>query len=179
MESRFVISGIYSLPFTGNRLKEGWQISLLEQTQAGNPLNFRTSVSGFTGNATLRPNVTGPVQAGFSPSTNGAATSVQYIANPSVFVNQGNAFGNLGRNAIIGPGFSNLDFALAKDTKITERFTLQFRADAFDALNQTNFANPTAIVGSSTLGIITAGTRYAAGDFGTSRQIQLSAKLKF
>jgi hypothetical protein len=178
-KSRFVISGIYSLPFTGNRLKEGWQISLLEQTQAGNPLNFRTSVSGFTGNATLRPNVTGPVQAGFSPSTNGAATSVQYIANPSVFVNQGNAFGNLGRNAIIGPGFSNLDFALAKDTKITERFTLQFRADAFDALNQTNFANPTAIVGSSTLGIITAGTRYAAGDFGTSRQIQLSAKLKF
>jgi hypothetical protein len=96
-----------------------------------------------------------------------------------VFVNQGNAFGNLGRNAIIGPGFSNLDFALAKNTKITERFTLQFRADAFDALNQTNFANPVLTVGSTTLGIITAGTRFAAGDFGTSRQIQLSAKLKF
>jgi hypothetical protein len=46
-------------------------------------------------------------------------------------------------------------------------------------LNQTNFGNPTLTVGSSTLGIITSGTRYAAGDFGTSRQMQMSAKLIF
>jgi hypothetical protein len=116
---------------------------------------------------------------GFSPATNGAATSVQYIQNPSVFVNQGNAFRTLGRNVIIGPGFSNQDFALSKRTRITDRFTLQFRADAFDALSQTNFANPTMTVGSSTLGIITGGTRFAAGDFGTSRQLQLSAKILF
>ena len=179
VKSRFVINGVYNFPFSGNRLKDGWQFSLLEQTQTGNPLNFRTSVSGFTGNANLRPNVTGPVQVGFAPATNGAATSIQYIQNPSVFVNQGNAFGNLGRNVIIGPGFSNLDFALTKNTKIKERATLQIRADAFDALNQTNFNNPVTTVGSATLGIITAGTRFAAGDFGTSRQIQLSAKLLF
>jgi hypothetical protein len=179
VKSRFVVSGVYDFPFTGNRLKDGWRLSLFEQTQTGQPLNFHTSVSGFTGNANLRPSVTGPVQVGFAPATNGAATSIQYILNPSVFVNQGNAFGNLGRNVIIGPGFSNLDFALTKNTKINERATIQLRADAFDALNQTNFGNPVTTIGSATLGIITGGTRFAAGDFGTSRQIQLSAKLLF
>jgi hypothetical protein len=178
-KSRFVISGVYTLPFTGNRLKDGWQVSLIEQTQTGNPLNFHTSTSGFTGNANLRPNVSGPVMVGFAPATNGSATAIQYVDNPGVFVNQGNAFGTLGRNVIIGPGFSNVDIALTKNTKLTERFTLQIRADVFDALNQTNFNNPTTTVGSSTLGIITGGTRFAAGDFGTSRQIQLSAKVLF
>jgi hypothetical protein len=178
-KSRFVISGIYDLPFTGNRLKEGWQFSMFEQTQTGNPLNFHTSVSGFTGNANLRPNVTGSVITGFAPATTLSAINVQYVDNPSVFVNQGNAFGNLGRNVIIGPGFSNLDFALTKNSKIKEGYTLQIRAEAFDVLNQTNFGNPTTTVGSATLGIITGGTRFAAGDFGTSRQIQLSAKLLF
>jgi hypothetical protein len=178
-KSRFVVSGIYTLPFKGNRLKEGWQISLLEQTQTGNPLNFHTSTSGFTGNANLRPNVSGPVIAAFGPAISGAATSIQYIENPSVFVNQGNAFGDLGRNVIIGPGFSNLDFAITKGLRINERFNMQIRADAFDSLNQTNFGNPTTTIGSASTGIISSGTRFAAGDFGTSRQIQLSAKLLF
>src|ERR1017187_9789622 len=41
----------------GNRFKEGWEISLIEQAQAGNPLNFHTSSTAFTGSANLRPNV--------------------------------------------------------------------------------------------------------------------------
>jgi hypothetical protein len=114
-----------------------------------------------------------------SPATTGSAVNIQYVQNPSVLVNQGNAFGNLGGNVVIGPGWSNLDLALAKNTRITERLTLQFRADAFYFLNQANFGNPTTTVGSSTLGIITSGTRYAADDFGTSRQMQMSAKLIF
>jgi len=177
--SRITMSGIYQLPFKGNRLKDGWQLSLVETTQTGNPLNFHTSLSSFTGNALLRPDVTGPVITGFSPATNGSATSIQYIRNPSVFVNQGAAFGDLGRNAVTGPGWSDLDLALTKNTRINERFSLQFRADAFDSLNQTNFTNPGTTIGSSTLGIITGGTRFAAGDFGTSRQFQMSMKLIF
>jgi len=70
---------------------------------------------------------------------------------------------------------------------------MQIRFDAFDSLNQVNFNNPTTSLptpaggagspfvptSSSTFGVITAGTRYAPGDFGTSRQIQLSMKLIF
>jgi outer membrane receptor protein involved in Fe transport len=177
--NRIVISGIYEVPLKGNRFKEGWELSLIEQAQNGNPLNFHTSVSAFTGSANLRPSVTGPVQVGFMPATNGSATSVTYVDNPSVFLPATNAFGNLGRNVIIGPGFSNLDFALVKNTRIRERLNLQARVDAFDLLNQTNFTNPGTTVGSSTFGLITAGTRFPAGDGGTSRQFQLSMKLIF
>jgi hypothetical protein len=177
--SRLTVSGVYELPFRGNRLKEGWQISFIGQTQTGNPLTFKTSTSAFTGNANLRPNVSGPVLTGFFPSTNGSPTSIGYVQNPSVFVNQGNAFGNLGRNVVIGPGFTNLDIAFVKNTRIDERFRLQVRAEAFDMPNRANFTNPITTIGSSSTGLITGGTRYAAGDFGTSRQIQLSMKLLF
>jgi hypothetical protein len=176
---RVVVNGVYQLPFSGNRLKEGWQISLIETAQTGSPLLFRTSNTAFTGSALLRPNVTGPVITGFSPATNGSATSVTYIQNPTVFVNPGNAFGNLGRNAITGPGFFNLDLSLVKNTKITETFKLQARVDAFDLFNQVNFANPVLTIGSATTGLITSGTRFPAGDGGTSRQLQLSMKLIF
>ena len=175
---RIVISGVYTVPFKGNRLKEGWEISLIEQSQSGNPINFRTTVTSFTGSALLRPNVTGQVITGFAPASNGSATSVSYIQNPTVF-KAVNGFGNLGRNTIIGPGFSNFDFAIVKNTRVRERLNFQIRADAFDVLNQTNFTQPVATVGSSTLGLITGGTRFPAGDGGTSRQLQLAMKLIF
>jgi hypothetical protein len=176
---RIVLNGVYALPFKGNRIKEGWEISLIEQTQTGNPLTFRTSNTAFTGSANLRPNVTGPVLTGFSPATNGSASTITYIQNPSVFVNQGNAFGNLGRNAVTGPGFSNLDFALVKNTRINENLRVQARVDAFDLFNQVNFGNPVLTIPSSTTGLITSGTRFPAGDGGTSRQLQISMKLIF
>jgi len=177
-EHRFVLNGLYDLPFHGNRLKEGWELSLIEQMQTGNPINFHTSNTAFTGLGTLRPNVTGPVQTGYSAATNKNATYVTYIQNPGVFVNQGNAFGDLGRNVIIGPGFSNLDFALVKNTKITERLAWQFRVDVFDLLNQANFGQPGSTVGTATFGLISS-TRFPAGDSGSSRQLQLAMKLTF
>jgi len=47
-----------------------------------------------------------------------------------------------GRNAVQGPNYWNLDSGLLKDFKITERFNLQFRAEAFNVLNHPNFENP-------------------------------------
>ena len=47
-----------------------------------------------------------------------------------------------GRNSVQGPNYWNLDSGLLKDFKITERFNLQFRAEAFNVLNHPNFENP-------------------------------------
>lgn len=89
-------------------------------------------------------------------------------------------FGNLGRNAIRGPGFSDVDFSLLKNTKITESVRLQFRAEAFDIFNHANFGNPgnRVQVGSTTFGVVTD-TRFATGDSGSSRQLQFALKLIF
>ena len=181
----FVLSGIYDLPFKGNRLMAGWQISSIVQLQTGNPLNFHTTNTAFLGIANQRPNVVGTVPTGFFPAASGNAAQITYIPNPgNYFFNPGNAFGNLGRNVIIGPGFSNWDFALVKNTKITERLTWQIRADVFDLLNHANFTQPTQngaypLAANTTVGVITGGTRFPAGDSGSSRQLQLAMKLIF
>jgi outer membrane receptor protein involved in Fe transport len=183
--NRFVVSAIYSLPFQKSVLTRGWQLSAIETLQSGNPLNFHLANTSFTGAPTLRPDITGNVITGFNPATNGSPTTIGYIQNPGVFVNQGTTagttlgFGDLGRNTIIGPGFSNLDFAIVRNIKIHERYNLQIRGDAYDLFNHPNFTSPVTTIGSSTLGLITNGSRTPAGDFGSSRQIQLALKLQF
>ena len=53
-----------------------------------------------------------------------------------------NLEGNSGRNIMNGPGLSNLDFMVSKDNRLSERFRVQFRAEAFNILNRPNFAAP-------------------------------------
>jgi hypothetical protein len=86
--------------------------------------------------------------------------------------------GNLGRDALVGPGFMNTDFSLTKNTRITERFNLQFRTEFFDLFNHPNFGNPVLTATSGSFGRILS-TRFPTGDFGSSRQIQLALKLTF
>lgn len=54
-------------------------------------------------------------------------------------------FGTLGRNALMGPNFRNLDLSISKLTGITERLKLLVRVDAYNILNHPNFANPLAV----------------------------------
>ncbi|HKV41191.1 MAG TPA: TonB-dependent receptor, partial [Blastocatellia bacterium] len=138
---RFVINWIYDLPFKGNRLKEGWQLSGITQLQTGNPINLvvvASGAAGFTGNTTIRPDLIGPLSITGDPSkwfTNSvcdprlgpcAAGAVFAIpVSPSGVFH----FGDLGRNAIVGPGFENTDFSVSKSTVITETYRLEFRAD--------------------------------------------------
>jgi hypothetical protein len=51
-------------------------------------------------------------------------------------------FGNEGRTSLNGPTYKQWDFAIYKNTAVTERLNIQFRADFFNILNHPNFANP-------------------------------------
>ncbi|HMC30768.1 MAG TPA: hypothetical protein VKL99_08020, partial [Candidatus Angelobacter sp.] len=93
-------------------------------------------------------------------------------------------FGNLGRNAFVGPGFTDIDLALAKNTKISEKLNLQLRMDAFDLLNHPNYGQPSRVLssltGASALSFSTiTSTRFPTGDSGSSRQLQFAAKFQF
>ena len=46
---------------------------------------------------------------------------------------------NLGRNTFVGPGYWAVDTSLLKNVRISDRFHLQFRAEAFNVFNHTNF----------------------------------------
>ena len=194
---RFVINWLYELPFKGNRLVEGWQLSSITQLQSGNPINIVTSFNNISGATTapLRPDLIGPISiigkdspdlwfsnAVCDPRIAGSCTSSSVFALPvsssGVF-----HFGNLGRNVIIGPGFKTVDFSILKNTTITESLRLQFRTEIFDLFNHANLGQPgrVAAVGSSTFGLITPtnGTRFPTSDSGSSRQLQFALKLIF
>ena len=182
---RLTVSAFYLFPFRGNRLVTGWQLGIIEQAQTGNPLNYVTANTSFTGNRTLRPNVAGAITVVGDPSQwiNFSATNIN-LTTPS------GTFGDLGRNAITGPSFVNTDFSVTKDTKITERLKLQFRAETFDLFNHPNFGNPGLILPNipagttptaaqlGTFNKITS-TRFPTGDFGSARQVQFALKLMF
>ena len=95
------------------------------------------------------------------------------------FYTQPAAFGNLSRNALRGPDFSDTDLSLQKTTKIAESVNLVLRLDSFDLLNHVNFANPNLTASTTgTFGQITA-TRNQVGDAGSSRQLQFAGKITF
>jgi TonB dependent receptor len=95
---RFVISGLYELPFKGNQFKEGWQLSFIEQSQTGNPVtllagNAATLGSLAAGNlinganansltalATLRPDVTGPIAISPTAAPVASGIGVQWFS---------------------------------------------------------------------------------------------------
>lgn len=179
---RIVLSGFYQFPFTKNRLVSGWQVGIVQQAQSGNPLNPTLAIGPGPGiSLTVRPDITGAVTTTGDPS--------QWFASKAVFVSPCVPAvppatlptchpGDLGRNAILGPGFLDTDFSVTKDTKITERFTLQFRSEMFDVFNHPNFGNPVLNVTSGSFGNIQA-TRFPTGDFGSARQIQFALKVLF
>jgi Carboxypeptidase regulatory-like domain len=80
--------------------------------------------------------------------------------------------GNLGRNTFTGPSWWNLDFSLVKDTKLTERMQLQFRAEFFNIFNHPTFQNPGATLGAGNFGLSTATQT-------TERQIQFGLRFMF
>jgi len=176
---RFVLSGFYQLPFKANRLIAGWEVGTVVQAQTGNPLNPTVAINPGV-SLTVRPDVTGPIQVTGDPA-GWFGTSAQFaaaLATPCVGTTCHP--GSLSRDAITGPGFVNTDFSVIKNTKLTERFNLQFRSEMFDVFNHPNFGNPalTFTPTSTTFGKITS-TRFPTGDFGSARQIQFALKLLF
>ena len=100
--------------------------------------------------------------------------------NPSIPV--GLFFGNLGRNVLIGPGVSNVDFTLNKQfslPKMGETTKLQFRAEAYNLLNRVNF-DPPALRLFDGNGVPVAGAGQITGTSRHNpRQLQLALKLTF
>jgi hypothetical protein len=173
-----VANSVYALPFRRNRLVSGWQLSGIFSYSSGQPLNVTTGVNQAWSpqNAALRPNYI----AGCNTSV-GLRTEWY---NPSCFtIPPVGIIGNLGRDALYGPGSVNQDFSIMKDTRITERINLQFRAEIFNLFNHPNFSLPTStnFVSGATVG--TVNINPSAGIITStvtpSRQIQFGLKLIF
>ena len=190
------INGSYELPFGSNKpflnnaskpvnlIASGWTASAIFNVQSGFPfspqLGYNPTGNGDTRNP-VRPNWNPNFAGSLYPRTPGQYFNPQAFARPDP-----GTYGSVSRDALTGPGLSELDFSATKNSKITERLGLQFRAEFFNILNHTNFLTPNEVVyaaaaasgassisnPSTTAGLITATST-------TSRQIQFGAKLQF
>jgi hypothetical protein len=98
-----------------------------------------------------RPNLIGDPNAG-------PHTVSQWISRTSFLrlnsVTQAGQFGNAGRNIAAGPAAATVDVSLTKNFRVTERTTLQFRAESFNIANHPNFSIPVADLASPNFGLI-------------------------
>ncbi len=86
--------------------------------------------------------------------------------------------GNINRNSLFGPHFFNADMSISKNITFKERYTAQFRMDAFNAFNHINLGNPNGAIDASNAGSIGGGP-FPAGIGGTTNPRQLQFTLHF
>jgi Carboxypeptidase regulatory-like domain len=163
-------------------LTHGWQVSSLWSFHSGQPFNFNAG--------TQRPgeNVIGNPYAGITQSFSVAAGGLQYV-NPAAFCTPGatgcagttNPNGNLGRNALYGPGFADVDLSVFKNIPIRERLKIQLRAEMFNLFNRRNFASGAGSVGSNGVVSDTIGDFNGAPGIGPGEpfNLQLAGKIIF
>lgn len=141
-------SALYSLPdlkgsnsFVQKALG-GWQTSGIIQTRSGLPTDI-SLVGGFFGNPVRPDYVSG--QPLFVPGhswPNSSYNLSAFAVEPTYDGTPGATIGTVGRNSLRGPAYFQIDLSEAKNFAITERVTMQFRADIFNIFNHPNFENP-------------------------------------
>jgi hypothetical protein len=152
--NNFVASYNYTLPIDKlggpTQLTHGWAVSGITKFATGLPVTIVETDdqsllgTGFGGPITLpvdTPNQIAPVVK-YNPRNTGG----QYFSVASFGPSDLGVEGDARRRFFHGPGINQWDFALLKDTKITERFDLQFRAEFFNIFNHTQFLTPSGIV---------------------------------
>jgi hypothetical protein len=166
---RLVFSYSYQLPFRRvGRLTQGWTLTGLGSFQSGAPFTIilPTDNANIGAGPAQRPDLIGDPNAN-APHTVDRWFNTAAFAMPAPFT-----FGSAGRNVVFAAGESNVDFSLIKDTAVKENAKLQFRAEVFNILNHTNFADvPGRTAFTPTFG------RYTSAE--NPRQIQLALKLLF
>jgi len=175
----FRASSVVLLPFHGNKLVEGWQLSGIFTAISGAPFSVSPGFdpTGMSDLSVRRPDLA----PGFSPDP--LLRNVNRWFNPAAFVMQPlGENGNLGRDTLLGPASWQTDLALNKNTRVSEAVTVQFRAEFFNIFNHPDFGLPNANVfllqtSGAVLPNPTAGQ--ITGTTNQPRQIQFGLKFLF
>jgi hypothetical protein len=178
------LSVVYDLPFGRGRhfniqnkaldlIAGGWAVNLINTATSGLPINIiysPTTQAQASPLLTPRPDLTGvsiyTSGANRTQYLNAAAFSIPSYTQP---------FGSAGRNIARGPLFEQLDLGLHKNFALwSESSRIEFRAEAFNLMNRTNFNVNSGF-----------GTTFGSGGFGAftqtfqPRQVQMALKLVF
>jgi hypothetical protein len=146
----------------------GWSVFGILTLEAGPYITatIPSDILNVGSTASLRPNVLR------DPNIPASQRTPQHWFDTAAFVTpQAFTYGNAGRSIIKGPTVRNLDLALLRDFKAHERLTVQFRFEAFNSTNHTNFGLPGTSFGTGSFGVI--------GNAYEPRDLQFGLKLVF
>lgn len=198
----FEIYGVMQLPFgkneplmkrgVGSWILGGWLVDPVISYMTGLPFTVGASTSALNANGSSQ---TADKVGTFrrlhgTPASRCSQASCQYF-DPAAFAAPAAAtYGNTNRNSFRGPGFFSMNLSVLRDFKLTERFTLQMRGDAFGLTNTPHFNNPNTTcpsgngqtcTGANNFGAITS-TLQPGGFFGPdpgNRSVWVGANVKF
>ena len=159
LRRRFTWNFTYQFPKWGGnwaRLKSGWGFDGVLNLQDGQPWHLNYEFEGDysgAGEGFDRPDVIGPIHYSSNPAQ---YVDLSAFAAPCTWgnpLNDGTSdesnciagtrhFGNEGRNSLHGPSFKELNFSIFKNTNLSERVTLNLRAEFFNIFNHPNFSSP-------------------------------------
>ena len=158
-----------------SKFVSGWQVNAIGTFLSGFP---------FTPLAGSNRSGDGDTRNPDRVSINSAFTGDVITGNPNQWFNPAafllpapGTYGNIGRGTLRGPGLADVDFSVFKNTGITEKTNLQFRAEFFNLFNRSNYGPPNTTVFSSTSVSPSAGLITTTAT--NPRQIQLGLKLIF
>ena len=181
----------YDLPFgkgktylnSNNLVSEiagGWRLAGTFITQSGNPFtvttsnNLNSTYTGCGNGCSWFPNVVGSTGVS-NPGPNQWFNTAAFV--PAASGGQF-AFGNEGRNSLIGPALTVLNLSIAKGFSITERVHVELRSDWVNALNHPSLNRPGNVLGAANFGQINNATQ-GNGVAVAPRSGQLSARVTF
>jgi hypothetical protein len=188
----FNLSAVYELPFGAGRtylsapgfaraVFGGWQLSGIATARTGLPVNVilnrpNSALPDQYSTGAERPNLVPGV-----PLVPPGGQTPQLWINPAAFaVPAAGTYGNAGRSLVRGPDLYQIDAALSKTARLSERVSLLFRAEAFNLFNRAQYGQPQANLSSPlSFGTITTPVNSGATGSGTPRQFQMAVRLSF
>jgi len=174
------MNGVWNLPFLKNRgwitsAFGGWRASGIVNYSAGLPVSVISGrdvalIGLGRNNGNQRPNVVGDTT--LDPNRPRSELIARYFNTSGFALPVAGAFGNNGRNSLIGPGSFTTDAAFMKVFRMPREFgSVQFRGEAFNLLNYVNLSNPIVNMNSPTFGRITGS--------GAARVVQFALRYDF
>jgi hypothetical protein len=175
---RFVVSGVYQLPVGRGRafgrgmnrwldaVIGGWQAESMYEVQIGEPLGFGNAIfNGQLSNIPL-PRAERTNERWFN-------TGAGFERNNANRLDWNLRTFPLRFSGVRAPSINNLDSSIAKNFRVSERVTAQFRMEAYNALNHVQFGNPNTDPYNTNFGVIT-------GELGHGqRQVTFALKMIF
>jgi len=184
VRQNLVFSGIYSLPFgkgqmfgaragtIADAIFGGWKFGGILSMHTGTPVNVILGDDPKSALAGLRPNVKSNPNLPHDKRNVLQYFDTAAFSKPVVPKGASYAYGDAGRNIVVGPAFINVDASLSKEYTLQDHWKLQLRAEAFNGMNSVHYNNPDGDFNNPTFGMINS-------TMGDQRRAQLAAKFIF